>query len=104
MKMKELLHFKVYPDGNIKMPLADESHPMLATDEVLHDYDKTLFVHNLGALLAQTREGVTGCSYRNDREKRLELVTIHYTNGYTREVNVSLDSYTALIRDVTKAI
>lgn len=102
--MRQLKHFNVNEDGEIVMVLADESNLFTGLDPDLHDYDKALFVKNLGALLAQTREGVAGCSYSHNREAEKETVTIHYTNGHKRDVNVSMDSYLALVRDVAKHV
>ena len=61
--------------------------------------DRKLFVHNLGVLLAQTREHVISAALDDN-----EIVTITYNNGYIEQVNVNLDSYTAIIRDVVKRI
>lgn len=61
--------------------------------------DRKLFVHNLGVLLAQTREHVISSELDDN-----EIVTITYNNGYIEQVNVNLDSYTAIIRDVVKHI
>ena len=102
--MRYLKHFNANDDGEIVMALADENNPATFTDPDLHDYDKALFVRNLGALLAQTRKNVSGCSYSYNREKRQETVTIHYTNGYERDVNVYMDSYLALVRDVARHV
>lgn len=104
MMIKKPRDFVVDSDDCIEMPLADEGHPALATNEGLHDYDKGLFVRNLGALLAQTREGVVGCEYHNDRKNQIEMVTVEFDNGYTKTINVTMDSYLAVIRDVCKQI
>ena len=61
--------------------------------------DRALFVHNLGTLLSQTREGITG-AYLTDRE----TVVVTYRDGYTEEINVRADSYLAIIRDVTRKL
>jgi plasmid maintenance system killer protein len=61
--------------------------------------DRKNFVNNLGELLSQTREGVVSCQL-NDNEE----VIILYDNGVTRLVNVNLDSYMAIIKDVTKYV
>lgn len=71
--------------------LANESYPKgWATD-------RKQFVVNLGVLMAQTREGITGC-YLDDQE----LVHVKFVGGYEELVNVRLDSYMAIIRDVAK--
>lgn len=61
--------------------------------------DRKLFVRNLGELLSETREGIVGAELDDN-----EIVTVTYNNGYQLRVNVNMDSYTAIIRDVTKAI
>lgn len=59
--------------------------------------DRKLFVKNLGNLLSQTRGGVESCELGDD-----EIVTINYKNGYQKFVNVNMNSYSAIIRDVAK--
>lgn len=59
--------------------------------------DRKLFVHNLGELLSQTREGVISCELDDN-----EIVTITYKGGGTHKVNVYMDSYTAIVIDVAK--
>ena len=61
--------------------------------------DRQLFVKNLGELLSQTREEVIKCELDEN-----EIVTVFFKNGYTKKVNVRMDSYLAIIRDVTKGI
>lgn len=59
--------------------------------------DRQLFVANLGTMLSQTRKGIVGAFL-----DETEIVHVVYRNGYERLVNVRLDSYMAIIRDVTK--
>lgn len=61
--------------------------------------DRKLFVHNLGELLSQTRNGIVSAELDDG-----ELVTITFRNGHTRFVKVAMDSYAAIIRDVSKHI
>lgn len=61
--------------------------------------DRQLFVTNLGKLLAQTREQVVSAELDEN-----EIVTVTFKGGYTKEVNVNMDSYCAIIRDVLKHI
>lgn len=61
--------------------------------------DRKLFVRNLGELLSQTREGISSCELDDN-----ETVSIRFRCGAVREVNVHLDSYTAIIKDVVKKI
>lgn len=59
--------------------------------------DRKLFVHNLGELLSQTREGVVSCELKDN-----DIVVVTFKGGCTKEVNVRLDSYLAIVRDVCK--
>lgn len=61
--------------------------------------DRKLFVRNLGELLSQTREGILGASLDDN-----EIVTVLYKRGDPIRVNVNMDSYFAIIKDVVKAI
>lgn len=62
--------------------------------------DKALFVENLGWLLSQTREQVVKCEYI----PKNELVKVIFEDGYEKLVNINLDSYLAIIKDVVRAI
>ena len=64
--------------------------------------DKKLFVENLGWLLSQTRNDIERCEYVTDNED--EIVNIVYSNGYKKQVNINLDSYIAIVKDVAKAV
>ena len=59
--------------------------------------DKKQFVENLGWLLSQTRQGILCCELEavSDRE---EHVVITYRSGAQKKVNVSMYSYTGIIR------
>jgi hypothetical protein len=77
---------------------ADESraahmHPDAALE------DRKQFVANLGLLLAQTREVILGAYLDDD-----EIVHVVYRNGHEELINVNMDSYLAIIRDVTKGL
>lgn len=77
---------------------ANESKAMFADDVESFD-DRIQFVHNLGFLLSQTREGVVSAELRDD-----DVVVIQFEDGSVQGVNVKCDSYMAIIRDVAKAI
>ena len=77
---------------------ANETAAMFMPEEKALE-DRKLFVHNLGKLLSQTREGVISCELDDN-----EIVTIPFIGGGTHTVNVNMDSYTAIIRDVAKAV
>ena len=75
---------------------ADETQAMFVSDDKALA-DRKQFVHNLGELLSQTRERIVGAELDDN-----EIVTITYKNDHTVKVNVNMDSYLAIIRDVTK--
>lgn len=77
---------------------ANETKAMYMSDKDALN-DRKLFVANLGVLLSQTREGVISASLDDE-----EIVTVHYKNGHFIRVNVNMDSYAAIIRDVCKCI
>lgn len=64
-------------------------------------HDREIFVHNLGWLLSQTRDGVVSCELI-DAEKDTEHVLVTYKGGVTRKINTCMDSYAAIIRDVAR--
>ena len=77
---------------------ANEVKAMFMNDEDALN-DRKLFVRNLGALLAQTREDIVGAELEDH-----ELVAVKYNCGHEVIVNVNHDSYLAIIRDVCKAL
>ena len=90
--------------GHAPEPSADVS-PALANEaraERLWDDDRRLFVRNLGWLLSQTRCGVASCELYGDQDR--EYVIVRYDHGGKREIDVTADSYLAIIKDVTKRV
>lgn len=90
--------------GHTPDPGADVS-PALANEaraERLWDDDRRLFVRNLGWLLSQTRCGVVSCELYGDQDR--EYVIARYDHGGKREIDVTADSYLAIIKDVTKRV
>lgn len=85
------------PGTDVLPALADE-----ACAERLWDDDRRLFVRNLGWLLSQTRCGVVSCELYGDQDR--EYVIVRYDHGGKREIDVTADSYLAIIRDVTKRV
>lgn len=79
---------------------ADESIAMFM-DEQDAIRDREIFVHNLGELLSQTRDGVVSCELI-DAEKPTEHVVVTYKGGGTRKINTYIDSYAAIVRDVAR--
>ena len=73
-----------------------------AQAERLWDDDRRLFVRNLGWLLSQTRCGVVSCELYGDQDR--EYVIARYDHGGKREIDVTADSYLAIIRDVAKLV
>ena len=62
-------------------------------------HDREIFVHNLGELLSQTRDGVVSCELV-DAEKPSEHVLVTYKGGGTRKIGTYMDSYAAIVRVV----
>ena len=85
------------PSADVLPALANE-----AQAERLWDDDRRLFVRNLGWLLSQTRCGVVSCELYGDQDR--EYVIVRYDHGGKREIDVTADSYLAIIRDVTKRV
>ena len=75
---------------------ANELHAAFMSNEDAME-DRKKFVRNLGYLMSQTRCGIIGAELDDN-----EIVTITYKGGGTREINVHMDSYAAIIRDVAK--
>lgn len=67
-------------------------------DEEFCKADRKLFVKNLGELLSQTGEQILSAELDDN-----EIVTIHFEGG-DKKVNVAMDSYVAIIKDVLKVI
>lgn len=57
------------------------------------------FVDNLGALLSQTRSEVLSATLDEH-----DIVTVTFSGGHAKRVNVTADSYTAIIRDVLECL
>ena len=85
------------PGADVSPALADE-----ARAERLWDDDRRLFVRNLGWLLSQTRCGVVSCELYEDQGR--EYVIARYDHGGMREIDVTADSYLAIVRDVAKRV
>ncbi len=80
------------------LKLASESGSLLAASKDAMA-DRSQFVENLGWLLSQTREGILS-AYLDDKEN----VHVVRRNGRELLVNVSCDSYMAIVRDVSNAL
>lgn len=85
------------PSADVSPTPADETRA-----ERLRDDDRRLFVRNLGWLLRQTRCGVVSCELYGDQDR--EYVIALYDHGGKREIDVTADSYLAIIRDVAKRV
>ena len=85
------------PSADVSTALANE-----ARAERMWDDDRRLFVRNLGWLLSQTRCGVVSCELYGDQDR--EYVIARYDHGGKREIDVTADSYLAIIKDVTKRV
>ena len=65
-----------------------------------HDEDRYLFVHNFGVLLRQTDTNIFSLEW----DAATDTVKIEYTNEATKVVNVTMDNYIAIMRDVLRQI
>lgn len=61
--------------------------------------DKAVFVKNLGILLSQTKEGIKGCRLKDN-----DTVTMEYEDGRTVDINIALDSFSTIVKDVSMSI
>ena len=61
--------------------------------------DRKLFVSNLGDLLSQTRDRIVSAHLDDN-----EIVHVVGNGGQELKVNVNMDSYFAIIKDVIRAV
>lgn len=81
--------------------LANEGRAMFYVADSMRWQDRCQFVANLGWLLRQTRESIA--SVKLERQgKGYETAVVRYNDGFTEKVNVSHDSYLAIMKDVVK--
>lgn len=105
-EMLDYSDYKLHTALPCVKPIADDqwldgvSEDAAYMDDVDALVDREAFVHNLGVLLTQTREGVVKCELIDNGD----TVVITFKGGAKRSVNVRLDSYVALIRDVMRCI
>lgn len=85
--------------GMLEPPLADE-HKAFSVDGVRSQ--KSLFVKNLGWLLAQTKVDVEECEYSEQNGE--EFVVVRFQTGEPIKVNITADSFVAIVRDVCKKL
>ena len=71
---------------------ADEMGSFYAGKDV---EDKALFVAWLGELMSMTREGISRC-YLADKD----TVVVQWRDGYTKLINIAMNSWMAIIRQV----
>lgn len=83
--------------------LADEGSAAFYSAEAMQWKDRQVFVANLGWLLKQTREGIAEMRLLRNKD-RSETAVIVYENGSIGEVNVTCDSYAAIVKDVARHI
>lgn len=63
--------------------------------------DRARYVRNVGRLAAQTRQGVKRIDYIGGVP---EIARIIYKKGSHRDINISHDSYSAIVQDIFRAI
>lgn len=71
-------------------------------DSILDEFSekKKLVKDQLQPLLVGCKIRVIAADYVHDTDTGSETVTLTYRNGYQKNINVSADSYAALVRDV----
>jgi hypothetical protein len=68
-----------------------------------HDSKRVFVAGHLSPFISRVTHGeVANCRY--DVRDGCEIITVEYSNGYTRLVNVSMDSRIAMVKDVLRAI
>lgn len=80
---------------------------MTLADECLIDYlseeqalaDRKLFVSNLGVFLTQTGDDVLSIELDDN-----DIATIRFIGGGTKRVNVHMDSYLSIVKDIVLRI
>lgn len=66
---------------------------------------KAVWVKAMAVLMAMEPSiGVSDMTYRADDESRRETVEVEYSNGHKRVVDVTADSFLAIMDDVRKVI
>lgn len=83
----------------LEPPRADECR---AYECVMRRDDKKRFVSNLGWLLSQTRLDIEECSLVTISGE--DYVLVQYMTGEQMQINVTADSYVAIIRDVCRRL
>ena len=77
----------------------NENNTMFEDNEALILSDRREFVHNVGVLASQTREGVKEIQLLV--EGGLEFARIYYKkDNFTRDVNITHDSFSAIVQDI----
>lgn len=77
----------------------NENNTMFEDNEALILSDRREFVHNVGVLASQTREGVK--EIQLIVEGGLEIARIYYKkDNFTRDVNITHDSFSAIVQDI----
>lgn len=77
----------------------DEKTCVWKDAEELRYFDKALFVRNVGWLLSQTREGVESACMIDEN-----TASIVYNNGSTRDVNIEMCSYLAIVKEICRKV
>lgn len=77
----------------------NENNTMFEDNEALILSDRREFVHNVGVLASQTREGVR--EIQLIVERGLEIARIYYKNSeFTKDINITHDSFSAIVQDI----
>lgn len=97
------------PEHYSKVDFISMLEPPRADEYRSYDYDlvtehKKRFIHNLGWLLAQTRLDIDSCDYHLETETGEEFVYIWFDTGEYLRVNITADSFVAIVRDVCRKL
>lgn len=109
MAYKEVIEpmYTATPEHVNKVDFVNMLQPPLACEHKVYNRDslrhqKALFVKNLGWLLRQTRLDIEECEYSEQGGE--EFVVVRYMTGQTTNLNITGDSFIAIIRDVCRKL
>lgn len=97
------------PEDYSKADFIDMLEPPRADEYRSYDQDlfmehKKRFIHNLGWLLSQTRLDIESCDYHLETSTGEEYVYIWFDTGDYLKVNITADSFVAIVRDVCRKL
>lgn len=110
-RYKEVIEpmYLALPEDMSKFDFVNMLEPPRADEYRAYKHDlftehKKRFIHNLGWLLSQTRLDIESCDYELETETGEEYVYIRFDTGEYLKVNITADSFVAIVRDVCKKL